>query len=280
MLPFFFAYYDRFVDRYIVFDDGSTDGSIELLTAHPKVDLRRRAPYEDPDSIVASGLAVFNNAWKESRGRADWVIFTDIDEHLVHERGLDVYLDRCAALGVTLIPALGFQMVSETFPVFRPGIQLQREFTQGVPWVQMNKLSVFSPDAIEETNYAPGRHTATPVGRLLLPPSDELRLLHYKYMGRAETQTRHEAFRERLRARDLANGWGHKYMWSAEDLSKDWDAMAARLVDVANLRPDDLLAIPRWWSGLDRAVETGPDRGDRPEGETEMTGDRIAISPI
>jgi hypothetical protein len=45
--------------------------------------------------------------WDESRGIADWVIVTDIDEHLYH---LDLYnyLAQCRIRGVVfLVPALG-----------------------------------------------------------------------------------------------------------------------------------------------------------------------------
>jgi hypothetical protein len=37
MLPYFFRHYDTLVSRYFVFDDGSTDRSVDLLNAHPKV---------------------------------------------------------------------------------------------------------------------------------------------------------------------------------------------------------------------------------------------------
>jgi len=41
MLPLFFRNYDPWVDQYFIYDDGSTDGSIETLKAHPKVEMRR-----------------------------------------------------------------------------------------------------------------------------------------------------------------------------------------------------------------------------------------------
>ena len=41
MLPFFFNHYDTWVDRYYIHDDGSTDGSLDILHAHPKVEVRR-----------------------------------------------------------------------------------------------------------------------------------------------------------------------------------------------------------------------------------------------
>ena len=56
-----------------------------------------------------------NQCWKQSRDVADWVIVTDVDEHLYHPQGTE-YLARCAVEGVTLIPALGYQMISAIVP--------------------------------------------------------------------------------------------------------------------------------------------------------------------
>ena len=43
MLGFFFQHYDRFVQRYVVYDDGSTDRSLDILHANPKVEVRTAA---------------------------------------------------------------------------------------------------------------------------------------------------------------------------------------------------------------------------------------------
>ena len=39
MLDFFFRHYDPIVDRCFIYDDGSTDGSVERLQQHPSVTL-------------------------------------------------------------------------------------------------------------------------------------------------------------------------------------------------------------------------------------------------
>src|SRR5690348_14183784 len=98
MLGFFFRHYDRFVQRYVVFDDGSTDRSLEILRAHPRVEVRSTAPDGDRESWVVSGMELLQSCWKESRRRADWVICTDIDEHL-HHPDLPGYLEDCADRG-------------------------------------------------------------------------------------------------------------------------------------------------------------------------------------
>src|SRR5260370_11700648 len=82
MLPFFFLHYDKLVQRYIIYDDASTDNSQEILRLNPKVELRPMPPYSDPDSRLWSHLALQETYWRESRAIPDWVIVTDTYEHL------------------------------------------------------------------------------------------------------------------------------------------------------------------------------------------------------
>jgi hypothetical protein len=246
MLPFFFLHYDDIVSRYVVFDDGSTDNSIDLLRSHGKVDLRPMPPRSDPDSRVASGTQVMETCWRESRDRADWVIVTDIDEHLRH-RALLRYLGRCKAAGVTLVPVLGFDMVGDGFPP--TNVRLTDAITRGRPEAAQSKPCVFDPSAIEETRFTIGRHRASPQGRVVLPPRDEVLALHYKYVGFERLAARHRDYRARQRSKDLRNRWGSQYDWSAEELRKKWKEVEAGAVDVsaASYRPWADHKESKWW---------------------------------
>lgn len=246
MLGFMFRHYDPLVQRYIVFDDGSTDASLDILRANPKVDLRPMPACSDPDSRVASGLAVLENCWHESRGHADWVIVTDIDEHLWH-RDLEGYLLRQKKDGVTIIPALGFQMLSNDFP--GEDSRLSDVVSSGAPFPHMNKMNIFSPDDIEATNFTVGRHEASPRGHVVAPARDELLLLHYKFLGFERTYLRLKQSLTRQRAKDLAFKWGIQYSWSTDDLRRNWDEVAADIVDTSapRLRLSRLHAGPHWW---------------------------------
>jgi hypothetical protein len=255
-LPFFFRHYDPWVDRYIVFDDGSTDGTAERLAEHPRVELRRFVRSEAA-SFVESHRRLQNHVWKESRGRAGWVVITAIDEHLhVPRLAMREYLTECGRRQVTCIPALGFQMVSEDFPAADERLCETR--TRGAPFWEMNKLSVFDPNAITETGFAPGRHRARPAGRVTLPDRDELLLLHYKYLGFERTYRRHVLLRSGLGPDDLARGRGVQYAWSRDRLRVEWDAFARRAVDVSDpaLEPWRTHRVPRWWRSpvADRAA--------------------------
>jgi len=254
MLGFFFRHYDPLVRRYVVYDDGSSDGSLKLLRAHPRVELRSMPQPADPDSYVISGLALLEQCWKESRGAADWVIVTDIDEHL-HHPNLKDYLVACKSQGVTIIPTLGYQMMSEQFPP--EDRLLSATLTMGAPDPRYCKLNIFSPNAISAVNFIVGRHGATPHGIVVAPAHDELLLLHYKYLGFEGTRRRYRQYQTRRRKTDLTNEWGVQYSWSRRQLRKDWNECAARLVDVSNpeVRPSETYPAPVWWSGYPRAAQ-------------------------
>jgi hypothetical protein len=251
MLGFFFRHYAGLVDRFVIYDNGSTDNSREFLARRPDVEVRD-FPTAHPDSFILSAKALQDTCWKESRGEADWVIVTAIDEHLHHPR-LTEYLAHCKRHGVTYVPALGFQMVSTEFPA--PDEHLATTRTVGAPYAMMSKLRVFDPNALEETNFGIGGHGASPVGRLRLPWRDELLLLHYKLLGIDYTRARSAELRSRLGEHDHAQRWGDHYR--GERIDQEWTHFAERLVDLRDPRYVPWIdhVKGRWWrSPRDRAL--------------------------
>jgi hypothetical protein len=100
-LPSTLAHYRAIgVDRFVIVDNGSDDGTLEWLEAEPDVHL-----FATGDSFLAS---MFGRTWVNSvlgalaQGR--WVVVVDADEQLVYPRweavrlgGLCRYLDGCGA---------------------------------------------------------------------------------------------------------------------------------------------------------------------------------------
>ncbi|HVZ99248.1 MAG TPA: glycosyltransferase family 2 protein [Caulobacterales bacterium] len=243
MLDFFFRHYEPWVERFFIHDDGSDDGSREYLEARANVAVER-LKRTDPNSWVKSAKHIYDTSWKRSRGAADWVIVTNIDEHL-HHADMPRYLAIATERGVTAIPALGYQMIADDFPPTES--LLWRDFPMGAPWRNMSKLQIFQPDAIEEINYGPGRHLAEPLGDVRYPERDEVVNLHYKYLGLARTQARHEQQERRLGDVDRAKNWGHKYRWTPDQLGADFETVRAALVDTRGLDHHAAHAEPRWW---------------------------------
>lgn len=222
MLPYYFQHYNSIADRFFIFDDTSTDASLDILAKHPKVEIDRFN--RQSNSLVASATVFNDNIWKQSRNKADWVIICSMDEHLYHPDLLG-YLKQCRDAGITAIPAEGYQMISDFFP--GADVRLCDLITRGMRFKKMDKLCIFNPSAIEETNYVPGRHKADLTGRVVLPKKRDLKLLHYKYLSLDYLVTRYAELRTGLHHNDIENKWGHQYLLEQERIKKDFLAVRA-----------------------------------------------------
>ena len=220
MLPFFFRHYDQFVEKYFVYDNGSTDRSISMLQEHGSVEITHFDV--DGDSFVEEEIRLGDTMWRGSD--ADWVIVTDIDEHIYH-RDLLKYLNHCKTQCITAIQSIGFEMISRSFPRGdRPLVDL---VTQGVRSLGHDRLCIFDPKAITETNFEPGRHGANPQGRVVWPPYPEVLLLHFKQLGVKYPIARSAELRKGLKSRDIEKGWGTHYTWSPAHIRRNWKTLMA-----------------------------------------------------
>ncbi len=108
-LPWFLRHYTPWVERIIVYDEASTDGTQAILSDCPKVDLRE-CPFTGLDDEKFMGIV---NGWfQEARGQADWCAFVDIDELLWRPNILgflsQAMADVIAACGIALISPSGW----------------------------------------------------------------------------------------------------------------------------------------------------------------------------
>ena len=220
MLPHFFRHYDPLVERYFIFDDGSTDRSRELLAQQPRVEVERFD--RDEDSYVLAAMRFYREAWKASRGRADWVIVCNVDEHLYH-RDLLGYLRRCRGRGITAVRALGYEMVADHFPDGER--RLCDVVVTGTRWERLDKVALFDPSAVADIGYSPGRHRVEPSGRVVFPRSATVKLLHYKHLGLDYLVRRQLELRTRLLPGDLTHGYGIQYLKDPETIREDFEAV-------------------------------------------------------
>ncbi len=226
LLPFFFEHYDSVVDRYFIFDNGSTDGSLDLLRNRSNVSLGRfqvRGP-----SFVLAAADFYNQCWKSSRGLADWVIVCNIDEHLYHP-ALRRYLAALSRRTSLVIPE-GYDMVSEEFPSQDQPLREQVSIGRRDP--SLDKPQLFRPNRIEEINFEPGRHFAHPLGRVRAERSGEVKLLHYKYLGVEYYISRLGELKNGLNTEDIARGWGFQYLWDDQRKREDFDKVLQEAVPV------------------------------------------------
>ena len=248
IIPFFLRHYEPLVDRIVVYDDGSTDRSAELLRASPKVEVRtiRR----EADSFFDAHMTLFETCWQESRGRADWVCLVDLDEFLF-QPDFHRYLAVQREAGVTLIKAVGYEMVSEDFPP--AGATLANLLTRGIREHHLDKTALFAPDAIQQMNHSVGRHLCSPVGRLVPLAKEGIQLRHFKNLGLDYLLARTHALAGRLTSDDLARGWSTHYLRDDDFIRAEFQKQLALAQPVPPPRVPKPKKEPKkksWWRRL------------------------------
>jgi len=213
ILPYFLRHYASIADKITIFDNMSTDNSVSIIKKCP---IAKIIPYDSGGQVRDDIYTqIKNNAWKRSRGLADWVIFVDMDEFIWH-KDLTAYLKECKRNSITLLVPKGFDMVSNALP--KTSGMIYDEIKAGFFNRFMCKPCIFDPNAVREINFAWGSHHAKPAGRVVLGRAKELKLLHYKMLGLDRFLKRSEDLAQRQSEFNRSKGLGFHQRLSRDEL--------------------------------------------------------------
>jgi glycosyltransferase involved in cell wall biosynthesis len=198
LLPYFFRHYKSFVDKIVVHDNESTDASPRIALDHGAFLVRFSTGGAYDETVLTT---IRNTAYIASLDMADFVIVADVDEFLWHPDVAGV-LRRYRDYGVTLPMIAGYDMVSNR-PPSGTG-QIYDEIRFGCRRRSLDKRIVFNPRL--GITYRLGSHACTSRGELAKQSKiDELKLLHYNFLGVeyvrrrwADRSARHSASNIRL----------------------------------------------------------------------------------
>jgi len=183
VLPFFLRHYETFADEISAFDDHSTDGTREMLKAHPKVILRDW-PHE-PGINEDLFLAHWQEWYPKARGAFDWVFIPDPDE-MIYSPDMLGTLALAKSVGIEVIKPTGFNMMGDGLPK-DDGRQIYEINQMGVHAPVYSKPVVFDPNI--KINWIRGKHdleNCNPVvGR-----ETGMKLLHFRYLGAEYTRAK------------------------------------------------------------------------------------------
>lgn len=207
LIPYFYRHYSRFVDKITVFDNHSTDSSVDILKKYKKVDV---CMYDTKDEINDQiWLDMKNNCWKKSRGKFDFVIVCDIDELLYHPKINDL-LCHIKNKNYTIVKPNGYHMISNKFPSCANNIY--DEVKYGNRSEDFDKMILFDPNKIEEISYDYGCHEASPTGNIKMYKDDkDLKLLHFKDLSIDYLLKKYERNKKRLSEFNKKTKYSHHY---------------------------------------------------------------------
>ncbi|MEM4655327.1 MAG: glycosyltransferase family 2 protein [Thermosphaera sp.] len=181
ILPHFLNYYSRIANKIVIYDNQSTDQSVNIATSYPNVELRSFDTGGKVSELTLTNIR--RNCWKEEK--SDYVIVCDADEFL-YVKDLQEFLAKHHDYDV--FRPVGFNMVSNKFPTDY-GKLITEQVKSGAYAPAFSKMVLFKPETVREIGYGPGSHKAYPVGFKQLKVYDalqnnaDLKLLHYKFLG-------------------------------------------------------------------------------------------------
>lgn len=215
LLPHFLQHYRHYVDKFVFFDGGSDDRTLEIIETEPGDIEINNFSVENADD--ENFLKMKNEFWKKYRDVYDWVIIVDVDEFLIFPEKLTG----------TIIKPVGFDIVDTRQPTIND--ELLDEFTYGVRNELEDKCCMFSMKDIQEINYEPGAHKCNPKGNIIYQPST---LLHYRYLGLTNVLGRTALNGLRLSEQNIQRGWGYHNLQSAKEKKEYFDKLMKERINL------------------------------------------------
>jgi len=222
MLPFFLDHYSKFASKIIIFDNESTDNTINIAKEHPLV--KTVYSVKTGDSLDDSMyVEIKNSCWEGDD--SEYVMLVDVDELIYHDTDIVEYLENTKQ---PVYRCCGYNMISETFPNNIESITTQ--IKQGVFDRFYSKPVVFNPNIIKKTDFDLGTHDGRFYDEkgLITPMESELKMLHYKNLGFEYREARHKMFAKRMSDFNRRTGAGIHYTWDTETQKSEFDNILER----------------------------------------------------
>jgi glycosyltransferase involved in cell wall biosynthesis len=205
-------------ERIVVYDNYSTDNTVELLGQDSRVEIRML----NTEGKLRDDLHmdIKNHSWKEARGKADWVLTVDFDEifnRCIQENGkakFDLDFREVSKLGCNIIRPYGYNMISLDAPMGADGHPYQYA-NRAIYHVPEEKMVCFNPNQIKEMRFHCGAHECAPLdydqstANIRVCCLDQFKILHYKLWNMDHYLNRIKLLKERQSEfnRGMGTGW-------------------------------------------------------------------------
>lgn len=231
MLPHFLKYYNQFAKKIIIYDNMSSDRSIEIIRSYPNT---RVLSFDTNGKYSEKTLTnIRNNCWKFDK--TDFSIICDIDE-IVYAPSMKKFLDENPNFDV--YKPIGYQMISTSFP--NADRVITDQIKMGVEDQVFSKMAIIRPNRLFSTNYGYGSHSAAPAGRYgqvriyeAHKNADDLKLLHYKNVGFDYLLERAQSTGQRLGSDTRIHGLGKHYTYDTSrwsDIFGEYLSKASKVI--------------------------------------------------
>lgn len=214
MLPFFLKHYSSIAKKIVIYDNQSTDSSLQILKDWKDCEIEIRE-YDTNDKLDNQTLInIKNECWKNAD--TEYVVVCDLDEFLYHSN-LNDYIKKNSDADIFNIQ--GYNMIGNEIPENNLEY-LYNIIKCGVSDINFSKNIFFKKTNMIQSNYGPGAHSNNFKGhKRLIKTDDELKLLHYKWLSCQYVIDKHKMLKNRRSENDIRQAWGFHYE-NGEDIIK------------------------------------------------------------
>ena len=219
ILPYFLKHYSQYVNKIVVYNNHSTDKSIQILNDWKECEIEIREYNTNNQYDERSIIQLKNNCWKEDT--SDYIIVCDVDELLYHPNLIEFINKQPFTDYYT---PQGFHMIGEEIPTDYTK-QIYDIIKIGSRDDQYDKNVLFKRKNITETNYSPGCHASRFKGEnnLLNYGGEELKLLHYKWLSFEYVYEKHTHYGKRISNHSRSQRYGIHYLNDRDKMIIDYN---------------------------------------------------------
>lgn len=233
LVPFMLDYWAEFATNVYVLNNMSTDSSIELLKKEKRFNIE---VFEHSSSNTFNdniNMQLKNSVWKNSIGKADFVMVSDFDE-VIYSENIMGDLRKLKNNGVTIWSHKTYDMITNEDPTYNGELLHEIVKTGIISDYHWGKDILFNPNKIVEINYCPGSHNCSPIGEVKYSENSNICMFHFKYLTIDYVLDRYNMYQNRLSMINKQHGWGVQYSDSRDKIISDFNSMYNKSVNIIN----------------------------------------------
>lgn len=215
MIPYIMPYYERLgFDKLVIYDNESTDNSVELLKQYPFVEIRTFKTNGKNNRIQSELKSNFYKEFIDSKNT--WLYISDFDEVIYYNGNFKDYLQKKNNEGYTCLNQTMFELLSDVFPNISDGKLIHEKCKFGNIWNDVSggaKMTLFKVDNIKNMQYSPGAHTVNVQAKSECKSLNhqEIKSFHIKYIDYNYCFEKTKNASSRRSIEDKNKGFGIQY---------------------------------------------------------------------
>ena len=239
ILPFVIDYWKEMqLDKVVVYDNESDDGSREFLEQYDWIEVRTRKTNGEKDNDAHKKLK--DECWKEAVNEYDFIMVCDIDEVLYFPQGIEKVLDKFSESPYNVLGVHNYALVEDYKPERKEGLLMHQ---MGLRWYpqssnHMNqykehgigKFVFFKSDA--NISWSVGQHIAYGCKAMVVDEGECISLHFFAGFGADYKVERNKKQRDRLSLNNKNKGYSSHYKKSEDEMRREYREYQSKAIDV------------------------------------------------